>query len=105
MAVIQKTPEAEQTAPSTVRTLSSDTKLSPTRSTEARVVTATTPSPAVRSTTPLPNSGTSDKLRLTYTVLLGAAACLALVGVITQNRTSDAGAPDAPPPAVLEQGS
>ena len=113
MAVIHKTPEAKQAAPTAVGTSPSDTLVSDTllsdaaqtRSTERLAAGTPTASPIVRSTAPMPSTGTSDKLRLTYTVLLGAAACLALVGVITQNQTSDAGAPDAPPPAVLEQGS
>ena len=49
------------------------------------------------------NSTAGDaRLRLVYTVLLGAAACLALIGVVIQSDT-EAGSPDAPPPAVLEQ--
>ena len=62
-------------------------------------------SPASRLITQPDTGASADRLRLTYTVLLGAAACLALIGVVVQDASADPGSPDAPPPAVLEQGS
>ena len=103
MAVIQKTPEATTATPSAVRTTPSISTQRVNTATADRTIIASVAGPSAAPTTSRPEDRGVDKLRLTYTVLLGAAACLAHIGVVTQNQTSDAGAPDAPPPAVLEQ--
>ena len=100
MAVIEKTTQAK-TAATTGATLTKN------KATVGRVADVH-PAPAPTTTkTPEPSvdHGADNRLRLVYTVLLGAAACLALMGVVLQNEPVDAGSPDAPPPAVLEQGS
>lgn len=111
MAVIAKTTQEKAPIDSRATTLTQDVD-SHTPTTPVAFVAA----PRVRQVEPVVNpslaanpvahpreNSNGNKLRLVYTVLLGAAASLALIGVVLQNEPVDAGSPDAPPPAVLEQ--
>jgi len=43
----------------------------------------------------------SELTRLVFMALLGCAACIALVGVVSEANSSDGTSPDDPPPAVI----
>lgn len=46
---------------------------------------------------------TSELTRLVFVALLGCAACIALVGVVSEASNTPATSPDDPPPAVITE--